>query len=92
MDLAKRFQQALQARRLLHADYQYVFGTPEGQRVLKHICQIGFVNNTTFNPLNRDKTLLNEGSRLLALAILKHYKKQPVEAVTESIIDTNLTN
>jgi hypothetical protein len=86
MDALKRFNQALQARRNLHRDFVATFSTPEGQRVLKHICKIGYLKDTTFNFVSRDKTLLNEGSRLLALAILKHLHKQPEEAVAEAII------
>lgn len=89
MDTLRKFNLALQERRMLHADYVNTFSSPEGQRVLKHICKMGYVSGTTFNMINRDKTLLNEGSRLLALAILKHFGKQPAEAVMESIIDTN---
>lgn len=89
MSAVSKFNEALRHRRMLHADYAYVFGTPEGQRVLKHICKIGYLEGTTFNLVSRDKTLLNEGSRLLALAILKHTKKQPMEAVTEIITESN---
>ena len=89
MDAIKKFNEALRERRQRHADYVNTFSSPEGQRVLKHICNMGYVNGTTFNMTSRDKTLLNEGSRLLALAILKHFHKQPVEAVTEAILDTN---
>lgn len=89
MDAVKKFNKMLQERRMRHADFHATFSTPEGERVLKYLCQIGYINNTTFNPLNRDKTLLNEGARLIVLAILKHTHKQPDREVTESILDTN---
>lgn len=89
MDAARKFNLMLQERRMRHADFHATFSTPEGQRVLKYLCQIGYIDKTTFNPLNRDKTLINEGARLLVLAILKHTHKQPEVAVTESILDTN---
>lgn len=86
MNVVKTFREALAKRRQQHADYDYVFGTPEGKRVLADICKMGFIDRCTFAPLNKDKTILNEGSRLLALAILKKTHKQPIEAVTEAII------
>jgi len=81
------FDRLFKKRKHLHADYNFVFGTPEGKRVLSDICDMGYVSKTTFNPQCPEKTNLNEGSRLLALAILNKIHKQPVEAVTESIIE-----
>jgi len=83
---------AIFRRKRLHADFATTFGTEEGKRVLSYICKIGYVSTTTFNPTNPEKTLLNEGSRLLALAILNHTHKQPVEEVTESILEGNYGN
>lgn len=71
----------------IHRDFSYTFGTPEGKRVLAYICEIGYINKCTFNPKNPEQTVLNEGSRLLALAILKHTHKQPIEIATTAIVE-----
>lgn len=80
------FHRLFLKRKYLHADYVAVFSSAEGQRVLKDICEMGYISRCTFNPNVPEKTTLNEGSRLLALAILNKLNKQPIEAVTESII------
>lgn len=89
MELAKKLKVMLQERRLRHADFNHTFSSPEGQRVLKYLCEIGYINKSTFNPTSKEKTILNEGSRLIVLTILKYIHKQPEEAVVESITDTN---
>lgn len=81
------FHRIFYRQREIHRDFSYVFGTPEGKRVLDYICEIGYVNRTTFNPSSPEKTVLNEGSRLLALSILKHTHKQPIEIATQSIVE-----
>lgn len=74
-------------RKYIHRDYAYVFGTPEGKRVLAHICEMGYLNKSTFNPNIPEKTILNEGSRLLVLAILKHTHVEPTEGITQAITE-----
>jgi hypothetical protein len=55
----------------LHAAYIRVFDTPDGKLVLRHIMEQGFVLKTTFVAGDPHETSLNEGSRRLALSILK---------------------
>lgn len=55
----------------IHQSYQRVFETPDGQRVLRHIMRHGFVLTTTFVDKDANASLLNEGSRRLALSILR---------------------
>lgn len=57
-----------------HRDYQVVFGSPEGERVLQDILSEGFVTSSTFVRGDPQETTLNEGSRRLALSILKFAK------------------
>ena len=85
--MQKVYKHLFQRHQELHRDFSYVFGTPEGKRVLAYICEIGYVNKPTFNPKSPEKTVLNEGSRVLALAILKHTHKEPIQIVAESIIE-----
>lgn len=55
----------------LHEKYQSVFSTPEGQEVLEHICDQGYMFKTT-SSTNHDVMLIREGQRMMALAILRH--------------------
>tara|TARA_R100000315_G_scaffold41722_1_gene18175 strand:- start:1814 stop:2065 length:252 start_codon:yes stop_codon:yes gene_type:complete len=56
-------------------EYEIVFGTDEGQRVLRDIVANSFVLDTTFDP-DPHATVFNEGMRNTALRILSilHYK------------------
>lgn len=65
--------------------YDRVFSTPDGKKVLADICNMGYVNSSTFAPLNPQKTLLNEGMRALALAILRRVKIQPQIIVEQKL-------
>lgn len=51
--------------------YQSVFAGPEGELVLQHLCQQGFVYQTTFVRGDAEETLLNEGARRLVLSIIR---------------------
>lgn len=62
-----------------------VFNTIEGKKVLEEIMKMGFVDKPTFAPNNPEKTLINEGSRVLALAIVKLAQKDPVNLVKQSV-------
>jgi hypothetical protein len=54
--------------------YHKVFGNPDGERVLRHIMNEGFVLSSTFVAGDPHQTAMNEGSRRLALSILKMAK------------------
>jgi len=56
--------------------YQALFSSPLGDEVLTHICKQGFVTRSTFTKNEQQETMLNEGSRRLALSILKFAKNQ----------------
>jgi hypothetical protein len=55
----------------IHRSYQAVFSTNEGKRVLSHILKHGYATESTFVQGDPEQTMLNEGSRRLALSILK---------------------
>ena len=59
----------------LHEAFQTVFTSPQGQLVLEHIIKEGFVLKSTFVVGDSHSTALNEGSRRLALSILKFVNK-----------------
>jgi len=67
----------------MHADYAVVFGTPEGDRVLKHICKIGFISKPTRVKGDPEQSQENEGMRRLALSILRFAKKDHIEIVKQ---------
>ena len=69
----------LRSRLSLHEDYQAVFSSPAGQRVLSHILREGFVSKSTFVAGDPHMTSLNEGSRRLALSIYRFYAKDHKE-------------
>lgn len=59
-------------RRLkLVQSFRRLFDTPDGQEVLKTIAREGFVFKSTFVAGDPYQTTLNEGSRRLALSIMK---------------------
>lgn len=59
----------------LERSYKAVFETPDGRRVLNHILREGFVLKSTFVAGDPHETALNEGSRRLALSILRKVRK-----------------
>lgn len=55
----------------LHTKYKEVFSSSQGEDVLFHICQKGFIFESTFVANDPQQTALNEGSRRLALGIVR---------------------
>lgn len=55
----------------LHSKYKDVFGSTQGEDVLFHICKAAYVFDSTFVANDPHQTALNEGSRRLALSILR---------------------
>jgi len=74
-------REILTRKRTIHRSYDAVFGTGEGQIVLQHILENGFVTKSTFVAGDPEQTMLNEGSRRLALSILKMARANNKEAV-----------
>lgn len=67
----------------VHADYAFVFGTPEGKRVLKHICKVGFISKPTRVKGDPEQSQENEGMRRLALSILRFANVDHAELVRQ---------
>lgn len=61
----------------IHRSYRAVFGSPDGQRVLRHICRQGFVFKPSMN--TGGLTEFNEGRRSLALEILAFIGKDEAD-------------
>jgi hypothetical protein len=67
----------------VHGAYERLFSTDDGKIVLQHLMKHGFVFESTFVAGDPHKTALNEGSRRLAISILKYAKKTPQEMLKE---------
>lgn len=65
------------------SSFKQVFGTEDGQRVLRHILKMGFVTSTTFVAGDPHRSAMNEGSRRLALSILKLVHSDPKKLVDQ---------
>ncbi len=85
-----QIREILMRRRTIHRSYASVFGTPEGETVLQHILQAGFVTKSTFVEGDAEQTVLNEGSRRLALSILRMAKTNHKEVIR--MIEQELQN
>ena len=72
---AGRIKEMIQDRILVHAAYDRLFSLPDGEVVLRHVIRNGFVLKSTFVAGDPEQTALNEGSRRLALSILKFAKR-----------------
>lgn len=71
----------LMRKRIRHRSYAAVFGTGEGELVLADILEEGFVTRSTFVAGDPNQTILNEGSRRLALSILRMAKANHKERI-----------
>ena len=87
---AGMIRDAIQQRLFIHGSYVRVFDSPDGEAVLHHIMKQGFVTRSTFVEGDPQQTALNEGSRRLALSILKFAKKdhqQLIKQIEQGITD-----
>lgn len=73
----------IEDRLVVRATYRRLFDTSDGKVVLQHILRSGFVVSSTFVAGDSHKTALNEGSRRLALSILRFAKTNPQEVIKE---------
>lgn len=65
----------LKRKARLHAAFQTVFNTPEGEQVLEYICKVGKVFEATHKPGDPEQSRINEGRRELALEILRFVRR-----------------
>jgi hypothetical protein len=67
----------------LHTSYQAVFSTPDGERVLEHLCRVGFISNTTYVAGDPTESAHREGQRRLVLSILRFLERDPREIIKQ---------
>lgn len=67
----------------LHSSYVRVFESPDGQVVLKHICKVGHISESTFVKGDPHESALREGERRLALSILKFVNRDHEQLVKQ---------
>jgi hypothetical protein len=63
----------------LHDSYKRVFSTPDGERVLEHLCKVSFVFDTSYVSGDSHETAHREGQRRLVLSILRFMERDPRE-------------
>jgi len=63
----------------LHDSYKKTFSTPDGERVLNHLCKVGFISDTTYVGGDPTETAHREGQRRLVLSILRFLERDPRE-------------
>lgn len=82
--MAKPVQQDLKQ---LHDSYRAVFDSKDGERVLTHLCKVGFVNDTSYVSGDPYETAHREGQRRLVLSILRFLDRTPQEIlhITEEL-------
>lgn len=61
----------------LHDSYRAVFTTPDGEEILKHLCKIGYVFDTSYVVGDSHETAHREGQRRLVLSILRFVGRDP---------------
>lgn len=59
----------------LHDSYKKTFSTPDGERVLEHLCKVGFLADTTYVAGDPTETAHREGQRRLVLSILRFLER-----------------
>lgn len=92
LDVVKKKFADIRNRIDVHSSYERVFRSPDGERVLRHIMRVGFVTSSTFVAGDPHATAMNEGSRRLALSILKFVCKDHasmIKQIEEGIEDAN---
>lgn len=69
----------------LKESYASVFSkaSPDAAHVIQHICKAGFISRSTFVPGDPYQTAVNEGSRRLALVILKFANEDPNKLIEQ---------
>lgn len=58
--------------------YKSAFAGPDGQLVLQHLCQVGFILSSTRVRGDEVESNMNEGTRRLVLSIIKKANFVPV--------------
>lgn len=82
--MVRKIQEMINDRLRLQSDYRVAFESPEGKRVLSHLCKVGGINGSTYAADARLHAF-KEGQRHLVLSILKFVNKQPQQIIEEEI-------
>lgn len=83
LDVVRKKYRNIRDRISLHSSYVRVFDGPDGERVLRHIAKAGFLTRSTFVAGDPEQTVLNEGSRRLALSILRFVRRNHAELLKQ---------
>jgi microsomal dipeptidase-like Zn-dependent dipeptidase len=67
----------------MHDSYKKVFSSPDGERVLEHLCRVGFVFDTSHVSGDPYETAHREGQRRLVLSILRFLERDPRELLKQ---------
>lgn len=70
-----KLRQRVRRKAKIHAAFQSLFSTPEGEQVLEYICTAGLVFKATHKDGDPERSRLNEGRRELALEILRFVRR-----------------
>ncbi len=74
----------------LHETYVAVFGSPEGQKVLRHILKAGNAAQSSFVQGDPHGTSFREGQRQLALSIARMVYRDTTELI--KLVEQGLTD
>lgn len=72
-----KFKGMRRKQRELIVAYQKLFETPDGEKVLRDLCKLGFIDRTTFAPDNQYETAFREGQRAMVLRIVQIINTDP---------------
>lgn len=89
---AQRVKEMVEDRILIAGVFFRLFETEDGKIALRKIIREGFILKSTFVAGDPHQTVLNEGSRRLALILLRLAKKTPqqmMRQLEESVQDEN---
>jgi len=64
-----------------HQDYQTVFSTPQGRRVLSDLVRTANVDRSTYVTGDSHQTAFNEGKRAIVMRILNRLHVSPEEVI-----------
>lgn len=67
---------------VLGEKFNYIFTLPEGDDVLRDLCNFCHILGTTYSPERLDM-VFREGQRSVAMYILQRMKTQPYEIIKE---------
>lgn len=90
--IASRVEQVLDSikdRINRHENYVATFTSPQGRKVLEHLCKISHVTDSAFVSGSFDMTAYENGKRDLVLAILRQINKDPSDIIKQIEETTN---